>query len=101
MPEPGSDETADREVTPYTIAEAYHRGELTRDQVIQQLVDYDYLPQDEIPDDMTQDVGLYVDGSWDDVQRARRNGLIDGDIYSVVLQAVEANERRRPPQADR
>lgn len=96
---PESDETEDREVTPYTIAEAYHRGELTRDQVIQQLIDYDYLPQDEIPDDMTVDIATYVDGSWDDMERAAGAGLIDYEIYGIVLRATQSKFGPRPPHA--
>ncbi|HWD81048.1 MAG TPA: hypothetical protein VG497_19275, partial [Kribbella sp.] len=70
------------------------------DQVIQQLIDYDYLPQDEIPDDMTVDIATYVDGSWDDMERAYRNDLIDGEIYSVVLAAVRERESWPPPAGD-
>jgi hypothetical protein len=35
----------EREITPFTIAERFGRGELTRDEVIRELIDYDYLPQ--------------------------------------------------------
>jgi hypothetical protein len=90
----------DREITPFTIAEQYHRGELTRDEVIQQLIDYDYLPQDRIPDDMSVDIAMYIEGSWDDMERARGNGLIDGEIYTIVLRAVEERESWPPPQAN-
>jgi hypothetical protein len=90
----------DREITPFTIAERYSRGELTRNEVIQELIDYDYLPQDRIPDDMSVDTALYVDGSWDDMETARRNGLIDGEIYTAVLRAVEERESWPPPRAD-
>jgi hypothetical protein len=87
----------DREITPFTIAERYSRGELTRDEVIQELIDYDYLPQDRIPDDMSVDTALYVDGSWDDMERAAGHGLIDGDIYTTVLEAVRERESWPPP----
>lgn len=89
----------DREITPLTIAERYGRGELTRDQVIQELIDYDYLPQDRIPDDMSVDIAIYVDGSWDDMETARRDGLIDGEIYTTVLHAVEERESWPPPSS--
>jgi hypothetical protein len=87
----------DREITPVTIAERYSRGELTRDEVIQELIDYDYLPQDRIPDDMSVDIAIYVDGSWDDMETALRDDLIDGDIYNIVLAAVRERESWPPP----
>lgn len=87
----------DREITPLTIAERYGRGELTRDEVIRELIDYDYLPQDRIPDDMSVDIAIYVNGSWDDMETARRNDLIDGEIYSAVLAAVRERESWPPP----
>jgi hypothetical protein len=100
MPEPDADQadqTENGEITPYTIAERYHRGELTRDQVVQELIDYDYLAQDEIPDDLTVDVAAYIDGSWDDMERALRHDLIDGEIYAAVLAAVRERESWPPP----
>jgi hypothetical protein len=70
-----------------TIAERYQRGELTRDEVIQELVDYDYLPQDRLPDDLTVDVAMYIDGSWDDMETALGRNLIDAELYQLVLDA--------------
>jgi hypothetical protein len=87
----------ERDITPYTIAESYGRGELTREQVIQALIDYDYLPQDQIPDDMSVDIAMYVEGSWDDMERATGNGLIDSEIYNTVLGAVRERESWPPP----
>ncbi|TDO54419.1 hypothetical protein EV643_101208 [Kribbella sp. VKM Ac-2527] len=89
----------EREITPFTIAEQYHRGELTRDEVIQQLIDYDYLPQDRIPDDMSVDIAMYIEGSWDDMERALRHELIDAEIYQLVLDALRERESWPPPTA--
>jgi hypothetical protein len=89
----------DREITPLTIAERYQRGELTRDEVIQELIDYDYLPQDRVPDDMTVDVAMYIDGSWDDMETALGRNLIDAEIYQLVLDAVRERESWPPPTA--
>jgi hypothetical protein len=87
----------EREITPFTIAERYGRAELTRDQVIRELIDYDYLPQDRIPDDMTVDIAMYIEGSWDDMERAVRHDLLDAEIYNTVLEAVRERESWPPP----
>jgi hypothetical protein len=87
----------EREITPFTIAERYGRGELTRDEVIRELIDYDYLPQDQIPDDMTVDIAMYIEGSWDDMERAVRHDLLDAGIYNAVLEAVRERESWPPP----
>ena len=89
----------DREITPLTISERYQRGELTRDEVIQELIDYDYLPQDRIPDDMTVDTAMYIDGSWDDMETALGRNLIDAEIYQLVLDALRERETWPPPTA--
>jgi hypothetical protein len=98
MADQGQDQDdEEREITPFTIAERYGRGELTRDEVIRELIDYDYLPQDQIPDDMTVDIAQYVEGSWDDMERAVRHDLLDAEIYNAVLEAVRERESWPPP----
>jgi hypothetical protein len=87
----------EREITPFTIAERYGLGELTREEVIRELIDYDYLPQDRIPDDMTVDIAMYIEGSWDDMERAVRHDLLDAEIYNTVLEAVRERESWPPP----
>ena len=82
------DSADDGRESPYQIAQRYARGELSRDEVIRRLAEYDYLPQDTIPDDMTVDVAEHVEGSWDDVERAAGDKLIDYEIYETVLRSV-------------
>jgi hypothetical protein len=86
--------------TPYDIAERYARGEISRDELIAQLVDFDYKPQDRIPDDMSVDIAEYVDGSWDDVERAAHDHLIDYEIYGIVQDAIAERKKWPAPNAD-
>lgn len=99
MADQGQNQQDAREITPFTLAERYHRGELSRDEVIRELIDYDYLPQDRVPDDLTVDVAEYVEGSWDDMERAVRQDLLDADVYNTVLAAVRERESWPPPGA--
>lgn len=99
MADQGQNQQDEREITPFTLAERYHRGELSRDEVIRELIDYDYLPQDRVPDDLTVDVAEYVEGSWDDMERAVRQDLLDADVYNTVLAAVRERESWPPPGA--
>jgi hypothetical protein len=46
---------------------------------------------------MSVDIAMYIDGSWDDMETARRDGLIDSEIYTTVMQAVEERESWPPP----
>jgi hypothetical protein len=99
MADQGQNQQDEREITPFTLAERYHRGELSREEVIRELIDYDYLPQDRVPDDLTVDVAEYVEGSWDDMERAVRQDLLDADVYNTVLAAVRERESWPPPGA--
>jgi hypothetical protein len=54
------DSADDGRESPYQIAQRYARGEISRDEVIRRLAEYDYPPQDTIPDDMTVDVAEYL-----------------------------------------
>jgi hypothetical protein len=99
MADQGQNQQDEREITPFTLAERYHRGELSREEVIRELIDYDYLPQDHVPDDLTIDVAEYVEGSWDDMERAVRQDLLDADVYNTVLAAVRERESWPPPGA--
>lgn len=99
MADQGQNQQDEREITPFTLAERYHRGELSREEVIRELIDYDYLPQDRVPDDLSVDVAEYVEGSWDDMERAVRQDLLDADVYNTVLAAVRERESWPPPGA--
>lgn len=44
------------------------------------------LPQDTDFIERGDDIGLSVDGSWEDMEAAQRRGLIDAKMYRIVLQ---------------
>jgi hypothetical protein len=75
--------------TPYELAQRYAAGELTRDDLVRRLAEYDYLPQDPIPDD-TVDIAEHVEGSWDEVEQAVHDKLIDYETYDAILRAAGA-----------
>ena len=79
--------------TPLEIAQRYAAGFIDRDQLIDELGRYPYLPQDRLNPTDPFDETVYVDGSWDDVATAERNGLIDDEIYDAVLEARKAAVR--------
>jgi transcriptional regulator with XRE-family HTH domain len=77
--------------TPYEIAQRYSVGELSREQLIEELSRWEYAPGQVTNgyDDLLFD----VPGSFDDVVRALNDGLIDDDTYEIILMA-DAEESR-------
>jgi transcriptional regulator with XRE-family HTH domain len=72
--------------SPYEIAERYAAGELTREQVVDELARWPYTPAD--PGDGV-DWMTYDPGTFDDVVRARRDGLLDTETYDAVLESQD------------
>ena len=69
--------------TPYEICQRYAAGDLTRDQLLDELMRWEYKKMDKT-DGFD---GLLADprGTFRDVERAALNEIIDLEIYQVLL----------------
>ena len=76
--------------TPLEIAQRYAAGFIDRDQLVDELGRFPYVPQDRLNPADPFDFTLYTDGSWDDIATASYLGLIDDDTYRAVLDAYVA-----------
>ncbi|WP_431030907.1 hypothetical protein [Plantibacter sp. RU18] len=78
---------------PYEICLRYSVGELTRDQLIDELTRWDYVIPEAREHDFFDDLRFSTPGSFSDVGQARNEGLIDGDAYDLVLEATAYEPR--------
>ena len=68
---------------PYEIAQRYAAGDLSRDQLVDELARWEYRPRD--PGD-GYDWMTYEPGEWDEtVAVALRDGLLDEATYDAIL----------------
>lgn len=72
---------------PYEICQRYAVGELTRDQLVDELTRWDYALPPIVDHDHFDDLRFSTPGSFDDVRNALQDGLIDADTYDVILDA--------------
>ncbi len=72
---------------PYEICLRYSVGELSCDEVIDQLTRWKYVARKPQEHDYFDDLRFEVPGSIDDVVRAADDGLIDGEVYDRVISA--------------
>jgi len=72
---------------PYEIAQRYAVGEISREQLVDELSRWDYEPGPE-PTDGYDTLIISVPGSFDDVVRAFSDGLIDAQLYDEILDAA-------------
>ena len=79
--------------TPYEICERYSVGMLDRDRLVEELVGFPYVPMDE-PDGYDNLV-VNPQGTWMEVERASRNGIIDMDVYREVFDRRHGRSRPR------
>lgn len=77
---------------PYEICQRFAIDQIGRAQLVEELARWEYtsIPQPDWLEDVVPDPGP---GSWDEVEIAVEDGLIDDDIYDEVQQ------RRFPPTA--
>jgi len=78
--------------SPREICLRYKAGQVSRDQVIDQLVHWDYVPRKPVEDPYS-DLRFYTPGSIDDVVQAFRDGIIDDETYDTILTTV-SNDRQ-------
>ncbi len=76
---------------PFEIAQRYSLGELTRERLIDELTRWEYADSQQT--DGNNDLLFDVPGSFDDVERARDAGLIDGKTYNVILRILAEDSR--------
>jgi hypothetical protein len=79
---------------PYVIAEQYSRGEISREQLIDALTAWRYLPGETKTAGLHDDLLNYVPGSFDDIEAAFLDDLINEEIYSISLEALKAQHRQ-------
>lgn len=85
--------------SPYHMAQRYSRGEITRDQLMHGLTEWEYVPTQLETKDLGpgEDLIVSVPGSFDDVEAARSDRLIDGETYTAVLKAYKPPRVVRRP----
>lgn len=76
--------------SPYEIAERYAAGEISREVLVDELARWPYTPRD-AGDGV--DWLTYEPGTFEDVVRARRDGLLDTATYDAVLARQDELER--------
>lgn len=74
---------------PFEICERYAADVIDRTQLVEELVRWDYAPRGTLASELDD---LIVDpvGSFGDVERALRQGLIDDDVFDEVADRIEA-----------
>lgn len=78
---------------PYEVCQRFAVGELTREQLIDELTRWQYATVARRENDYFDDLRFATPGSFDDVGQAFDDGLIDADAYDTVL-AVVAGEHK-------
>lgn len=73
--------------SPLEICQLYAIGELDRVQLIDELSRWQY-PAPISSDNAWDDLSVALPGSWDEVERAAEDGLIDDDLLDDVLDAL-------------
>lgn len=77
-------------LSPYELAEKYASGEVPRSELVKQLSAWPFKPSQNRTNGPHDDLLVSVPGSFDDVDRALRNGLIDDEAYDEIADAHEA-----------
>lgn len=73
--------------TPYEIAQRFAIGEITREQLIDQLARWEYAPQSRT--DGYDSLLVDPPGTFEEVVKAANDGLIDGVTYDAILDRAE------------
>ncbi|MGQ4532201.1 hypothetical protein ACUIAC_02845 [Dermabacteraceae bacterium P13138] len=73
--------------SPMEVCKRYAIGQLTREQVIDELSRWEYEKVPEVELNWIDDIWPDVPGSFQDIESARYNKLIDNEIYGEVFRA--------------
>lgn len=74
---------------PFEICERYAADVIDRPQLVEELVRWEYAPRGTLADEL-EDLTVDPVGSFGDVERALRQGLIDGGVFDEVADRIEA-----------
>jgi DNA-binding transcriptional regulator YdaS (Cro superfamily) len=74
--------------TPYEVCQRYAVGEITREQLVDELTRWEYVIPPKVEYDYFDDLREEPPGSFNDVLLARNAGLIDDDIYGRLLDVL-------------
>ncbi|WP_257890318.1 winged helix-turn-helix domain-containing protein [Rhodococcus sp. USK10] len=78
---------AELEYTPREVIYQRSAGVITDDEMMDTLVHWNYT-YGSVPTDGGQQVDAYAKGSWDDVRRAYRRGLLTDDEWDILFDAT-------------
>jgi hypothetical protein len=91
MTEAGGASSAPRDrVSPYAAARLYADGQLSRDALVEVVSSWTYTSNETRTIGLHDDLLNFVPGSFDEVQAAYGEGLIDAPIYEAALGALRA-----------
>lgn len=82
-----SDPMRDKEETPFSIAQKFSQGEISREDTIQILGQWDY-----VPDEQTDGYNFLIfdiPGSFSEVTQAFTQGLLDADAYNEIIDIAD------------
>ncbi|MDO5645922.1 MAG: hypothetical protein Q4G21_09605 [Dermabacter sp.] len=74
---------------PYEICQRYAAGMIGREQLIEELIRWEYLEPGRTSGPL-DDLIMFVSGSVDDLERAQSRGLIDSELYHEIGDRKEA-----------
>ena len=77
--------------SPREICQLYAIGELSREQLIDQLSRWPY-PAPITSNNAWDDLRVSLPGSWDEVDRAAEDGLIDEDLREAIIDALPEDD---------
>lgn len=80
---------------PYESAESYARGDISRDELIHRLTTWRYLPSETRTIGLHDDILNVIPGSFDEIEAASLDGLIDEEIYTFAHDALRSQMRAR------
>ena len=78
--------------SPYEIAQRYAAGELSGEQVVDELVRWEYVPRPQSDGYDWLTTGSDV-GTWVEVEKALRDGLLDDATYDAILEGQDELNR--------
>ncbi|KZX22355.1 hypothetical protein EV639_104264 [Rathayibacter tanaceti] len=80
---------------PYEAAESYRCGAISREELVQILTTWRYVPGEQRTAGLHDDLLNFVPGSFDEVAAAFDGELIDGELYDIAHEALRS--QNAPP----
>ncbi|UKF28056.1 hypothetical protein [Clavibacter nebraskensis] len=76
---------------PYEAAESYRCGEISREELVQILTTWRYVPGEQRTAGLHDDLLNFVPGSFDEVEAAFTDDLIDLELYEIALSSCRSH----------